>query len=284
MKHYLSLTIKKNIDPDLAWEECSKIGIENLYLLQDDSGKAQLFGETAKSQSIQELLSKIPTIESIEETPPPTVDWENQWASFGMNYHDGYVHLDLSQFSPSPSANSVVLCLKPGPGFGDLSHPSTLLVLEMMAGKTAGQRVSDVGCGSGVLSLAAIASGAHSVDAIDIDRAAIGHAYENAGINHMEKKISFYTPEEYVKQIAQNAATPSLILMNMIPEEQHIAWNSLPQLHNLPAKIIVSGILEEKRESYLNECSKRGWKPLEERTKDGWIAFLIDSGIYKNTS
>ncbi len=78
------------------------------------------------------------------------------------------------------------LLLKPGPGFGDLSHPTTSLMLKLMKLNLASMQagaVLDVGSGSGILALAASLLGSGDVAGIDIDREANRHARKNARLN-----------------------------------------------------------------------------------------------------
>ena len=114
-----------------------------------------------------------------------------------MGYRDGLLHIDLHDFSHDmqPSFWPEALKLKPGPGFGDLSHPSTRLVLKLMAKRIEGKAVLDVGCGSGILALAALSMGAASVCGIDIDQEALMHAEVNARLNDMQDAIKFVLPE-----------------------------------------------------------------------------------------
>ena len=106
------------------------------------------------------------------------VDWENQGALFAENFKDGKAHIDLQRFG-----TPATLKLYPGPGFGDLSHPTTNLMLELMQGALTGQIALDIGCGSGILSLAALLMGAKKAYGVDIDAEALLHAEKNADLN-----------------------------------------------------------------------------------------------------
>jgi len=112
------------------------------------------------------------------------VIWDKQWELFSPNFKDGKAHIDLT-----PYGCPQILQLYPGPGFGDLSHPTTRIVLRLMQPYIKDQAVLDIGCGSGILSLAAAAMGASQVDGYDIDPEAVEHAKKNATLNSLKRLL-----------------------------------------------------------------------------------------------
>lgn len=169
------------------------------------------------------------------------IDWNEQWALHAPTFKNGFAYVHLK--------NGASFRMKPGPGFGDLSHPTTRLMLEMLPEKIEGT-VIDVGCGSGVLSLAAKLLGANRVIGIDIDEGAIAHAKENAELNGLDCFFGKTIPE--IKE------TP-LILMNMISSEQKVAWKSLPSFEG--ALLITSGFpVEEEDPPHFEKRELEGWK------------------------
>jgi ribosomal protein L11 methyltransferase len=193
------------------------------------------------------------------------INWEKQWAAHAPHFSEGYVHLPLATPDAPP------IRLKPGPGFGDLSHPTTRLMLKLLDAHAAvfrGQQVVDIGTGSGVLALAAIAAGAKHAIAIDIDPEALEHGRENARLNRVEDRISFCLPEE----LSNHCVNPAVIFMNMISSEQAVAVQSLPSLHHLAAEWFVSGIIIPEREDYMTQWRAPYWSFLEELEEEGWLA------------
>jgi ribosomal protein L11 methyltransferase len=84
-----------------------------------------------------------------------------------------------------------VVEIDPGGGFGTGEHPSTRLLLEELASRiTGGERVLDVGCGSGVLGLCALRLGASSVVGVDIEARAIEATQRNAALNGFARRVS----------------------------------------------------------------------------------------------
>lgn len=192
------------------------------------------------------------------------IDWHSQWEGHAHGFKDGLSHINFEELGLKLQGSIV---LAPGPGFGDLSHPTTRLVLCMMADHVANKNVLDVGCGSGILSLAAARFGAKSVCGIDIDDNALRHAAHNATLNtlvsicHFSKKASMHS---------------EILLMNMIRSEQKVAYESLSQKSRTFELAFTSGILKEERDLYLKQTTSWGWHCLEERLQDGWLGFCFD--------
>lgn len=267
-----ALHIHRSIIIEDAWQKLDNAGCELLYSIEEADGTKQIFGRLPANIDIHTFLLQYPFVTTISPTPFGDIDWETQWALHGSDYREGYVHVDLRNYKhENNKCLPQVLRLRPGPGFGDLSHPTTRLVLKMMATNVKSEHVLDVGCGSGILSLASIAMGAKSAIGIDIDLQALIHAESNSELNKMEHVIQFVTPENLrPKKNIKNFA----MLMNMIQSEQVEAWNSLSTIHSRVSTIITSGILTEEREAYLKLCQTWKWHLIEEIEESGWLAFI----------
>lgn len=199
----------------------------------------------------------------LEETSPiEEINWQQQWTDFAPHFHEGLSHIDLG---------GPILLLKPGSGFGDLSHPTTRLVLTLMASHVKDNIVFDIGCGSGILTIASILLGAKKAYGIDIEEGALKHSLENAALNHVEEKTAF------AKQIDPSwlPQEPCVIVMNMIASEQKIAWESLPQLHSQKAILITSGLLSSQKDHYLQLTKDWGWSLIDEKEEEGWSGFVL---------
>jgi len=129
----------------------------------------------------------------------------------------------------------------------------------------------DMGCGSGILGLAAILLGAIKAYGIDIEKEAIKHSQENAKLNRVEKKVRF--AEKLELSWIPNA--PFVLLMNMIESEQKAAWSSLYSLHDKDALVVTSGILSSQKESYLKLVKSWGLSLKEESQEEEWSAFVF---------
>lgn len=186
------------------------------------------------------------------------IDWEEQWRLHAPGFRDGYVHFGSIK-------------MEPGPGFGDLSHPTTHLVISLMKEHVKDRHVIDIGSGSGILSLCAMAMGAKSVHGVDIEPEAVAHARKNAKLNNMD--ISFSLPHEFHLPAKIKSV---VILMNMIRSEQAVAWKSLKSLHKIPGNCIISGILQEELQDYLEQVKPWGFSLQDKIEEEGWL------GLYFN--
>lgn len=264
--------VDPKVDLDLVWQVLEDQGCRLLYS-EEEEGQQRILGHMPEGKSAEDILNICPELIGIAEGVLPSIDWEQQWALHAPNYHDGILSIDLMEIAPllSTAPWPSKILLQPGEGFGNLTHPTTRLVLNLMSTYVPGQDVLDIGSGSGILSLAAVAWGANSVCGVDIDLEAIKHAHANSQLNKMENKIVFCLPDELtIKRSARY-----VILMNMIQSEQKQAWSSLQSLNVNVKTVITSGILQEERSSYLALTGGWGWTLLDEKEEEGWLAFCF---------
>lgn len=246
-----------------AWDILEEANIEILYG-SEEGDKIEFVVNILNP----DLLSCLDCILVSEPYSLPAIDWEEQWAIHGHDFHEGCVNIDLRSFG----REAPLLRLKPGAGFGDLSHPTTRLMIQLMAEYFHQQEVVDIGCGSGVLALSAAAMGAAHVYGVDIDPEAVEHARQNALLNQLNSQFEFILPSDFVRESSQKEIA---ILMNMIWKEQDSAWKALKALHQQPAMIFISGVLAQERLPYLEAIQGRGWVLQEEKEEEGWLAFLF---------
>ena len=190
-----------------------------------------------------------------------------------------WVQLTQSQFDPikitpqfwivpswhqPPEQATHIIRLDPGMAFGTGTHPTTHMCLQWIAKHTAlikNQRVLDYGCGSGILAIAAALHGAKTVDAVDIDAAAVTATQQNAAQNSVQLNIDFpdHVKGEYNVVVANILATPLKLLAPLLC--QHIA----PGGH-----LILAGILEWQAQELCQAYAP--WIKLHiNNTLDGWI-------------
>lgn len=256
---WLSLHLRPNTDVDAAWDLLEANGITPLFSSETPEGICEIIVEASeKSQQTFSFIDKIVPYEGAQET-----DWTAQWQTHGHQFSDGYVHVDVG---------GTILKLSPGPGFGDLSHPTTLLTLQLMTPHVKDHYVLDIGSGSGILTVAAAALNAKHAYGVDIDADAVVHAQRNAEINILQRKTTFCLPEGFIEPTEPGKW---VVVINMIWSEQRQAWPMWIEKANRAEKIIVSGLLATERGAYLSFVNQWGWALIDEHQQGEWIALTL---------
>lgn len=257
------------LKPFVSLPKWLKSPTSEAFSITEEDGKTWVYLPLPNAIAAEELLKKVKCFLSFEAYELKNeIDWEEQWATHSPYFKDGLFQIDLSTFLPN-HPSPILLKLLPGPGFGDLSHPTTRITLSMMAPYVSGKNIIDIGCGSGILTLAALKLSAQSAIGIDIDKEALSHAEKNALLNGLEENCTFFTPEKF----NSNPENHTVILMNMIRSQQNEAWASLPQLHGYPMICFTSGILVSERDDYIQECTQKGWELVAECQEEEWLGF-----------
>lgn len=247
--NYFLFLIVDGFDVEEVRRELEKKGLRDTFIIEDDaSGEIFIGGHAKKKIESGKAL--------LVEQKKAEVDWEEQWSLFAENFSEGKAHIAVGEKT---------LLLTPGAGFGDLSHPTTCLMLEMMEKRVKGQSVIDVGTGSGILALAALLCGARSAIGIDIEPKALLHAKENAKLNGLKATFAKTLPKKIPKE--------NTLLMNMIVPEQ-VAFGP-DRLNHLATQWIVSGVLTSQKKSYLAQVKKWDWELETELQKGEWHGFIF---------
>lgn len=264
METWFTFFLKKGGRASLALKELSSCKIQHESVQKDfETGVISICAVAEESL----FPTTWKQIDSYIKLPTSEINWADQWISFSPYFKEGLCQIPLSLFSDSKET----LLLNPGPGFGDLSHPTTSLVLELMGPFIQEKTILDLGCGSGILGIGALKLKAFQVYSLDIDPLALSHTIENGKLNQVEEQlfVSDHLP-------ANLSSPPTVLLLNMIFSEQKKALSSLSKkiLDSL-SFWIVSGILEEEKESYLSWATSQGLSLQASQSKEGWIGLVF---------
>jgi ribosomal protein L11 methyltransferase len=258
MNHFVFL-VKEESSSEDAIEELSSL-LDSIYeVIDPQTSQIQVCGYSEKIP----VLERLTHCTFVESSPVEEIDWEKQWADFAPQFQDGIARIDL---------DGPVLMLKSGAGFGDMSHPTTRLVLQLMPPLMKDKVIFDIGCGSGILSIAALLLGSKKAYGIDIEESALAHSEENARVNGVEGKAVFARSIQ-AKWVPKE---PCVILINMIEWEQKTAWEASKALHRAKGVVIASGVLSIHRSRYLETTRQLGWKLKEEKEEEGWCGFVFE--------
>ncbi len=200
-------------------------------------------------------------------------DWANNWKQYFKPLLVGKRLLICPTWETTENTeNRLVLSIDPGMAFGTGGHDTTRMVLEAVeAHITPETDVLDVGCGSGILSIASLLLGARSAVGVDIDALAVKMALENGTIN------GYAEPQYIIRQgdlVEQITGQYEVILANIVADAILKLSPSIPAFLKPNGVYIVSGIIEERGdevESGLNAC---GFVVRERRTHGGWCCFV----------
>jgi ribosomal protein L11 methyltransferase len=194
-----------------------------------------------------------------------------------------WVRLTQSQFAPvditpdfwivptwhePPSQAKTIIRLDPGLAFGTGTHPTTRMCLRWIAQHgVSGQRVLDYGCGSGILAIGAAKFGAQTIDAVDIDEAAVTSTVLNAEANGV--RLSAGLPDkasgQYQTVLANILATPLKVLAPL-----------LCSYVSAGGALVLAGILERQAEEL--KTAYAPWIQLAVTdSEDGWILMTATS-------
>ena len=195
-----------------------------------------------------------------------------------------WVRLTQSQFAPveitpefwivptwhePPAQAREIIRLDPGLAFGTGTHPTTRMCLRWIAThKLAGQRVLDYGCGSGILAIGAAKFGAHQIDAVDIDEAAVTSTELNAQAN--EVSLNAGLPDlaqgAYQTVLANILATPLKVLAPLLCSHVQTGGN-----------LVLAGILERQEDELIQAYAPHLKLSVADR-EDGWILMTAQRG------
>ena len=193
-------------------------------------------------------------------------DWQNGWRKY---YHP----MDVGQrLAVVPSwqdyeTSRVKLILDPGLAFGTGGHETTNLCLEVLDERVrGGERVLDIGIGSGILAIAALKLGAAVAEGVDIDPVAVRTAGENAALNGVADKLTVL-----VGDLSDKASGKyDIITANIVANAIMALAPSVPGLMADDAVFIASGIIDSRKDEVIAALEAAGLAVLEVKEKRGW--------------
>ncbi|MBO5339450.1 MAG: 50S ribosomal protein L11 methyltransferase [Oscillospiraceae bacterium] len=239
------------------------------YVTDDEDGKVQLNKYAA-------LLGMEYTV-----TPLGDNDWAYSWQKYYKPMSVGqrlYIVPEWERDKPVPEGK-VPFYLNPGLTFGTGSHASTQLCLDGVEKHTnAGDNVLDLGCGSGILSIAALVLGARRAVAVDIDPKAVGVAYENAALNGIGKDRYTVRAGDVLsdRALAEELAREQydLVLANIVADVIIPLSAQAPALMKQDGWFICSGIIDTRAHEVEAALKRNGLVIRERVEQDGWVALM----------
>lgn len=211
-------------------------------------------------------------------------NWMEAWKQHYKPILIGERLVVIPAWMDSPDPNRIPIKIDPGMAFGTGTHPTTQLCLELMEKTIVDTRSSnndfrviDVGCGSGILSIAALKLGATSALGMDIDETSIVNARQNADMNQIAEELILGVGS--VPEILDGKfpfRTAPLVMANILaPVIVRLFEAGLAQLMETGGSLILSGILHEQAQSVIDAAQAKGLGVKEQRQMGDWVALTV---------
>ena len=254
------------VDDDLLREKEVLCRV-TFYLPDDGDGKKCL-------RSVEEMLSALPEAR-LTHAAVADADWENNWKQYYKPMEIGERLLVIPQWEEADCGSRVPLILDPGLTFGTGSHATTQLCLTALEKAVrGGEKVLDLGCGSGILSIAALALGAEAATGVDIDPKAEDMARENAAYNGFAaprfRALTGNVTEDRALMEDLTGEHWQLVLVNIVADVIIGLCPVLPEFLKEDTTLILSGILDTRLEDVLSALKNAGIKVRQIRQKEDW--------------
>jgi len=212
-------------------------------------------------------------------------NWMEAWKQYYKPILIGQRLLILPAWMESPNPERIAIKIDPGMAFGTGTHPTTQLCLELMEKAVnlrglkdlGGLDVIDVGCGSGILSIAALKLGATKVLGVDIDEESVKNSRENADTNGVgdELMLGVGSVNEIIAGNFVFKSAPLVVANILAPVIIRLFDAGLADLIEEHGSIVLSGILFEQEQSVIEAGQAKGLSMNERRQIGDWVALTM---------
>lgn len=254
------------IDEDLLKKDRTK-GLVHLYIPQEEN-------PTEAIAFLRERYNAAGIPSEIHSAQCKNEDWENNWKAYFKPMLIGEKLRIQPAWIPlkEKEEHRAVLNIEPGLAFGTGGHDTTRLCLETLEKYiTPGCSVLDTGCGSGILSIAALLLGAGSAVGVDIDELAVKTAKENG------EKNGFTEPQ--YKVLEGNLADKvsgnfDVVVANIVADVVMLFASQVGAFMKEDSVFISSGIIDERADEVAASLLTNGFQIKERHEENGWACFV----------
>ena len=255
------------VDDELL-ERMKGVSRVKLYVTDDEDGQKQLKGYL---RGVDLPYTAVPL---------RAYDWAHSWQKYYRPLPVGkrlWIVPEWERETAEAPPEAVRLLMNPGLTFGTGSHASTQLCLEGIEDfLVPGSAVLDLGCGSGILSIAALALGADHVTGVDIDPKAVDVAYENAALNGFGRDVCRYLAGNVLDDPALvgelGAERAGLVLANIVADVIIPLASVVPGLLAEGGTFLCSGVIDQRGDEVAAALERAGLGVIRRMEKNGWVA------------
>ena len=253
------------IDEELLQKDRSKALIHLYISPEDNPAEAVTY--------LRERLTAQRIPFEMDRTICRNEDWENNWKAFFKPMPIGErLFIRPVWVDDYDALGRTVLHIEPGVSFGSGTHETTRLCLQAIEKHIDGCRsFLDVGCGSGILSVAALLLGAECAEAVDIDPLAVKMARLNGELN------GFTAPQYTVLEgnlTDKVHGTYDIVAANIVADAILLLSKDIKQFLKPGGLYITSGIIDLREQEILDAFDALGFEVLERYEEHGWLCFV----------
>lgn len=244
--------------------ELAPSGVEEVAI-DEDLVEYAVYGSPGELPALPDLTAAAGTALVEVRTEEIADDWSERWRRF----HEPLVldgRLTVRPPWEPPGRTPIDIVIDPGQAFGTGAHATTRLCLEFMLGLEPAGAFVDLGCGSGVLAIAAARLGWTPVIALDNDPVSVRVATENARANEVRIEVRRF--DMRVNQVPR----ASVVAANVLAP-QLLAWAA--SLRECPDELILSGLLTHESARLAEAFHEHGMAQRERRVRGEWAALLL---------
>jgi ribosomal protein L11 methyltransferase len=251
-------------------------------------GPVRIFGYIAADEKVEDTRQKIAEalfyLGQIQPLPEPEFrfianqNWMEAWKDKYNPIPIGKRLLILPAWIKESEGGRIVVKIDPSMAFGTGTHPTTQLCLAMLEKyQQPGVNVVDVGCGSGILSIAAKKLGSPHVLAVDIDPESVKATHENAESNNTLNglEIGAGSVAEINSGKFSIKQAPLVVVNILAPIILRLYDQGLSSLVAPEGLLILSGILDEQADSVIQRSEKEGYRLLEKALIKDWVVLVF---------
>lgn len=241
-------------------EQSEVVKVSTMYELGDKDFEANL------EANLEELKKNGVQFGEILKGEVDAADYENEWKKYYNPIKTKNITIVPTWIEYNPGKDEKIMRLDPGMAFGTGSHATTRMCLELM--DVEGKDVIDVGCGSGILGIAAKICGAKSVYMCDIDAQAVEFATKNAELNNVVatiEKADLLEGEQQADFIFANI-TADILMRFSKSIGKHLRENGT---------IVLSGIIDTRLDEVIQCYQSAGYQIVERMAIDDWRALKL---------